>query len=241
MPCLPSLGETPPEETRRGQGEMRACAALRIQSKVPVLKSPQTNTTMNEIQHHTPTEAGPLHYTKACPKKANETHGEIWMSPLDVQNPLTRTQPRPKMNHRPEQSPTTQQPHSHASCGPNTWMVWHEGRTHGATHLLWQVFSPTTKPHLPKEYIDKAQGNIWACAQPHKNSMLNYPQYNDATHLPKQVPPLCDTPPGEDHTCCSRCSLPLMHETPPNKNTAKVQDQKWTCTATRNPIQEPNA
>ncbi|KAF9505317.1 hypothetical protein BS47DRAFT_1368155 [Hydnum rufescens UP504] len=47
------------------------------------------------------------------------------------------------------------------------------------------VFSPTTKPHLPKEYIDKAQGDIWAHAQPHKNSMLDYLQYNDATHLPK--------------------------------------------------------
>ncbi|KAF9503707.1 hypothetical protein BS47DRAFT_1369343 [Hydnum rufescens UP504] len=217
---------------------------------------------MNEIQHHTPAKAGPLHYAKAHPKKANETHGEIQMCAA-TQGSIRGPSPQmPAMDNIWYHTPAAAGLLSiHASHGPNTQTVCHEGRTHGATHPLQQapfpsvkphlkpaqtkpkakhqfkydtthplqwVFSPTTKPHLPEEYIDKAQGDIWARVQPRKNSMLDYPQYNNATHPPKRVPPLHDTPPSEDHTCCGGGGLPSMHETPPDKNTAKVQDQKRT-------------
>ncbi|KAF9519965.1 hypothetical protein BS47DRAFT_1357719 [Hydnum rufescens UP504] len=51
-------------------------------------------------------------------------------------------------------------------------------------------------------------GEILECAQPHKTSTLDYLQYNDATHLPKWVPPLCDTPPNEWVCGNTWCLLP---------------------------------
>ncbi|KAF9508088.1 hypothetical protein BS47DRAFT_1366178 [Hydnum rufescens UP504] len=98
------------------------------------------------------------------------------------------------------------------------------------------VFSPTTKPHPPEEYIDKAHGDIWAHAQPHKTLMLDYPQYNDATHLPKQVPPLHDTPPSE---VSPRCTKPHLTRTQPRSKTKNGHVQP-PATRSKNPMPEHN-
>ncbi|KAF9506902.1 hypothetical protein BS47DRAFT_1367018 [Hydnum rufescens UP504] len=283
MPCLPSLRETPPEETRRGPRRnegLRSPSGFdpRSQYRNPRKRTPQR---MKYSTTHPPrrvcgnTSSPSLR--ESHPKKANETHGEIrtcaatqgsirgpvpkrprriiygtthplrrvcgntW-SPLDVQNPATRTQPRPKTNHGPAQPPATRQPRSHASHGPNTRTAPfpsakpHPKPAQTKPRQNTDVFSPTTKPHPPKEYIDKAQGDIRARAQPRKNSMLDYPQYNDATPAKAGVAILGTSTVRYP----ARRGLSLMHETPPDKNTAKVQDQKWTCAATCNPIQEPN-
>ncbi|KAF9510121.1 hypothetical protein BS47DRAFT_1364812 [Hydnum rufescens UP504] len=103
--------------------------------------------------------------------------------------------------------------------------------------------SPTMKPHLPKEYIDKAQGNIWAHAQPCKTSMLDYPQYNDATHLPKWVPLLHDTPPGkvqdEYEHVSPQCTKPHPTRTQPRSKTKNGHAQP-PATHSKNPTPEHN-
>ncbi|KAF9503304.1 hypothetical protein BS47DRAFT_1369632 [Hydnum rufescens UP504] len=64
--------------------------------------------------------------------------------------------------------------------------------------------------------------------------MVNYPQHatkskHGATHPLWRVPPLRDTLTDE---VSPRCTKPHL---------TRTQDEKWTCVATRNPIQEPSA
>ncbi|KAF9503879.1 hypothetical protein BS47DRAFT_1369205 [Hydnum rufescens UP504] len=89
---------------------------------------------------------------------------------------------------------------------------------YNTTHLLRQVPS-TAEPHPPEKCTDKTQ--------------VKYGHYG-ATHPPKWVPPLCDTPPDEDHTpTAAGVAIPYhpLHEGLPDEST-KTPHPKYGCTKT---------
>ncbi|KAF9515414.1 hypothetical protein BS47DRAFT_1360993 [Hydnum rufescens UP504] len=187
-----------------------------------------THVTTKQVWRHTPALAGsPL---IPYPKKIDEAQDEYNVSSLCVKPHPKPAWTRPKAKYR-----RTQPSKTAALEHPQHTQQVIYGATPAPAGLWYTIGSPFTAQNpTPQDLI---QG-------PSTKFPTNMARNEIEHHTPTKVGP--QTPATNTmtdnmvpHTHCGRCGILSMHETPLDKNTAKIQDETRMCAATHNPIRTP--